>query len=426
MTFDYNENLLQFIWEHQLFKPQDLTTINGENVHVIKQGVLNKNSGPDFLNAQLKIGENTFYGAIEIHVNEQDWYNHNHHLDKAYNSVVLHVCFSANKQVKREDGTITPTVFLKNRIENKHLARYAKLLKEKQFIPCENQIDNIKQLDFNLWLDRMLAERIELKYLVLKDELIRTENDWNQTLYFSVLRTFGMPVNTFSFEELAHNLSYHLLSKHTDSLFQLEALLFGVAGLLSEDKEIEYYKKLKSEYLFLKLKYDLNEINTSIKMGRMRPMNLPTIRLAQFASLIYHVKNWLQVIDELQNSESFYSILKFNISTFWQNHYSFNSTSIQRNKPISKVFANHLLLNAIVPFKFLYSKNKGYPSPEQSLELLHTIPSEKNSVLSQWKKLGVGSNSAYNSQALLHLYKRYCKEKLCLQCNIGKKLLLKS
>ena len=73
----------------------------------------------------------------------------------------------------------------------------------------------------------------------------------------------------------------------------------------------------------------------------------------------------------------------------------------------------------------IYEKNKTDNGSERALEYLESMPSEQNSIVSKWKSLGIECKNAQSSQALLHLYKHYCKPKRCLQCNIGKKLLLR-
>ncbi|MBT8326807.1 MAG: DUF2851 family protein [Bacteroidia bacterium] len=424
MTFDYNENLLQFIWEHQLYQQQKLTTLKGENLTIINQGTLNVNSGPDFENAHIRIGKTDFHGSIEIHIYEKDWLAHNHQFDKAYNNVILHVCYSASKEVLREDGTKTPSLSLKDRLDGRPLSKYENLMRDQSFIPCQNQIKTINPFELSNWLDRMLIERVEERCKRFNQHLSDSNNNWNSVLYMSTLRAFGMPINTKGFEELARKLPFEFIQKHAHSIFQLEALLFGASGLLSEAIPDSYYKSLQEEYSFLKTKYDLMEIATKLKTGRMRPMNLPHIKLAQIAALIYSVPNWTSTILSLSNMSELRKVFSFELSDYWTTHFTFKSASPPKSKKMSKQVTNHLLLNAIIPFVFLFETKKQNGNAEKALEHLLEIPSEKNKIIEQWKRAGINSQSAQNSQALLHLYKTYCKKKLCLNCNIGRKLLL--
>jgi len=425
MSFEYNEDLLQFIWEHQLYDSKNLKTADGESIAVLKQGYLNSNSGPDFENAEIKIGNTKHYGSIEIHINSKEWKQHKHHIDTAYNNVILHVCFSLSSEEKREDGTSIPSLEIGPRINTDALAKYDNLMSTKPFIPCQNQIESVSSFDMENWKDRMVIERLEDRCSLYKSFLQESNGNWNQAFYIAIVRAFGMPINTLVFEDIAKQLPYDLVQKHHQSLFQLEALFFGIAGLLYEDLKDNYYIGLQNEFSFLKTKYGLTTTSVKLKFGRMRPMNLPHVKLAQLAAFFHHVPQFINTVLDLPDSKKVKQLLKFNLSDFWNTHYSFAKPSGNRSKGISSAFVDHLFLNSIVPFVFYYEKEKTDVSQERALDYLASIASEKNSIISKWKATGVNSKNASSSQALLHLYKTYCKPQRCLQCNIGKKLLLK-
>ena len=423
MTFDYNENLLQFIWEQQLYRNNEITTLSGESLTIVKQGILNKNSGPDFENAHIKLGKTDFFGTIEIHITDKDWYAHNHQVDDAYNNVILHVCYFANSEVTRKDGSKIPTLCLYDKLDHRYLAKYQNLLEEQQFIPCENQIHLVSALEIHNWLDRMVIEKLEHRCVQFQHFLEQTDNNWNSTFYIALTRTFGMPINTLAFEEIALKLPFELIQKHNSSLLQLEALLFGVAGLLEQKITDHYYIHLQNEFVFLQKKYGLEVISAQLKTGKMRPMNLPHIKLAQLAALFYHVPNWTSEILTTK-SEDLKTLLSFSLSEYWLTHYNFKKESSSVSKSLSNQSIHLLLLNAIIPFVFLYETQKLNKRADQALEHLLAIPPEKNKVMNHWKQLGIEIKSAHSSQALLHLYKSYCQKKLCLNCMIGKKILL--
>ena len=423
MSFDYNEDLLQFIWEYQLYNSQQLTTSTGEEITIINQGLLNKNSGPDFSNAQLKIGEAIHYGAIEIHVNATEWSQHNHHTDKAYNAVILHVCYTNNGIAVREDGTSIPTIELKDRINQKSLVKYEQLMENKSFIACENTLRDVSDFDIKLWIDRMAVERIEARCDLYSSYLESCGGNWNQAFFQAIVRAFGMPTNTEAFAELGAKLRYDLIQKHHESLFQVEALFFGTAGLLTDDGTDNYYTGLQNEYAFLSTKYSLASISSQIKTGRMRPMNLPHVKLAQLAAFFHHAPLFIAKVLHLPNPSEVKNMLTFELSDYWQTHYSFKNESQKRSKSISSGFINHLFLNALVPFIFFYEKRKGEGSPERAMEFLLEIPKEQNNIITSWSNAGINCKNALESQGLLHLYKTYCVNQRCLQCNIGKKIL---
>ncbi len=79
----------------------ELVTTDGETVQVVHRGAWSHGLGPDFQDALLLFaGRELRAGGVEIHLGTRGWIDHGHHLDPAYDAVVLHV-------VSRHDGTVT-------------------------------------------------------------------------------------------------------------------------------------------------------------------------------------------------------------------------------------------------------------------------------------------------------------------------------
>ena len=276
-----------------------------------------------------------------------------------------------------------------------------------------------------LWLDRILVERLEVKLTEMEKSLTINQNNWEETFYQFLARNFGMKINAEPFEQLAKSIPLITLSRHKSNLLKLEALLFGQAGLLEIDFNDNYPKKLQKEYLFLKQKYNLHAINrTSWKLMRLRPANFPTIRIAQFATLIHQSVHLFSKILVAKNVKEIENMFEIKISNYWQTHYVFDKLSIKRNKSFGKNAVHLLIINTIAPFLFLYGKKKGDERyKEKALQLLEELEPEKNTIIDKWKQLGLEANSAYQSQALLHLKNNYCKNKKCMNCAIGNAVL---
>ena len=85
------EQLLHYAWKHKLFPLKPLHTTQGESLEIINPGVPNPNAGSDFSNARIRMGGVVWAGDVEIHLRASDWKRHGHHLDKNYDSVILHV-----------------------------------------------------------------------------------------------------------------------------------------------------------------------------------------------------------------------------------------------------------------------------------------------------------------------------------------------
>jgi hypothetical protein len=84
------ERHLQAIWlEQKYFK--NLATADGMPIEVLSAGIWNLEAGPDFRKAHLRIAGSDYHGDIEIHLSEESWHQHHHHIDPRYNNVILHI-----------------------------------------------------------------------------------------------------------------------------------------------------------------------------------------------------------------------------------------------------------------------------------------------------------------------------------------------
>jgi hypothetical protein len=417
------ESILHYVWQYKLFTSHDLFTTDGEQVEVIDVGKYNTDAGPDFFNAKIRIGETLWAGNLEIHTHSTDWEKHNHHTDKAYDSVILHVVNIADGEVYRIDGARIPQLILNY---PKHIeANYEKLINEKKWIPCADKIGSVPNIFIQSWKNALLTERLEQKMQKINDLLIEKNQHWEEAFYITLARNFGFSTNSQAFEALAKSLPLAALGKHKDNLFQLEALLFGQAGLLNEDALDEYSNKLKQEYEFLRAKFALQPLIASQwKLLRLRPDNFPHIRIAQFAGLIHSSSKIFSKIVENPNIEYLRSVFTCEPSVYWQTHYLFSAESAKKKKKLGILSINGILINTVVPFLFCYAHQKNVQElKDKALQLLEQIPCEINSVVTGWKNLEISADSAYDSQALLQLKKQYCDEKKCLRCRIGHKVM---
>ncbi|OPZ01135.1 MAG: hypothetical protein BWZ11_01852 [Bacteroidetes bacterium ADurb.BinA395] len=224
---------------------------------------------------------------------------------------------------------------------------------------------------------------------------------------------------------MARSLPLAILAKHKNNLFQIEALLFGQAGLLNEISSDEYETALYKEFTFLKTKYDLKSIEGSRwKLLRMRPVNFPYVRIAQFAALIHHSTKLFSKIVEDPDSKYISKLFETEPSEYWQQHYHFGKTALNKNKKIGISSVYSIIINTIVPFLFTFADRKGNQGlKDKAFALLAEIPAENNAIVSGWKTLNINVENAADSQALIHLKKNYCDDKKCLRCRIGLKVL---
>ena len=354
-----SESILHYIWHHKLFPARDLKTTENEPVEIINVGQHNTDAGPDFFNAKIKIGDTVWAGNVEIHQNSSDWNKHNHQHNAAYNSVILHIVEKADTEVFRKNGKKIPQLELA--IPENIAQNYANLLREKNRIACADKIAEIPQIFIENWKNALLTERLEQKTNAINALLTESSNHWEECFYIVLARNFGFGTNSQAFEEMAKSLPLSILAKHKNDLFQLEALFFGQADLLSEKSEDDYTKNLIREYNFLSAKYDLQKkLDVSRwKLLRLRPDNFPHIRIAQFASLIHSSSKLFSKIIDKPEIDYLRTLFACEVSDYWQRHYTFSGEeSKKRTKKLGKQSVDTILINTVVPFLFAYAVQK--------------------------------------------------------------------
>ncbi|KGL64117.1 DUF2851 family protein [Polaribacter sp. Hel1_85] len=422
-----NEDFLHYVWKYQLFSIHNLKTTTKEDLTILKTGIHNHNSGPDFLNAQLKIDNQLWVGNVEIHLKSSDWYVHHHEIDVNYDAVILHVVWEDDTTVFMKNNKPLPVLVLKDLVVKSALNNYRNLFSTKQrWIPCEKEIISVDNFTVENWKERLFFERLERKSNEMNALLTSNQNDFEAVLFQLLSKNFGLKVNGEAFLDLAKSFDFSILRKVRFDENQLAALLFGQAGFLEEGFEDEYHQQLKNEYQYLKHKYNLNFISKNqFSFFRMRPPNFPTIRIAQLISLYHIHQNLFSLMMKIETLKGFYELFEINVNPFWKTHYTFDKTSKLSSKKLTKSFKDLLLINTIIPLKFLYQKNRGEVNESEFLELLQKIKPEKNSIISKFDAIRIKAKNAYETQSLLELKNNYCAKKRCLQCAIGIKLLSK-
>lgn len=422
------EEFLHHVWKFKLFDQLDLKTTDGESVDIIKAGEHNFDAGPDFFNSKIKIGNTLWAGNSEIHINASDWKKHFHQNDKAYDNIILHIVNNADDQICRSTGEKIPTIEIKDLIDERLYENYLTIKSSTDWIPCEKQMAGVPQLIINSTIDRLLLERLEAKAMLISNSLLLNNNNWEETFYHSLARNFGFKTNSEPFELLAKSLPSSYLGKHKNSLLQIEAMLFGQAGLLNEHFEDKYLQTLQNEYQFLKQKLRIEPIDSHLwKFLRLRPVNFPTIRIAQFANLIFTSTHLFSKIINLENATAVKKMLDVDVSEYWKTHYTFDKLSTFKTKHLGKESINNIIINTIIPFLFVYGQQKGQEKYiDRALQFLEQTPGESNTIIKMWKELNVPVNNAYSTQALLQLKNKYCNHKKCLSCNVGNYLLKNS
>ncbi len=419
------ERLLQFIWQFRYFDRQQLFTTAGEPLRIIFPGNHNINQGPDFLDASVRIGTTTWAGSVEMHCRSSDWLRHAHGADPNYSNVVLHVVWENDMPVVDYQQLIpVPLLELKGRVAVSLLQRYERWMKETVFIPCEKNIGTVPRLVWQSWKDRMLAERLSLRMEAVCQLLRENRGHWEETCWWLLARNFGMKVNGDAFESLARSLPLTLLGRHRHQLLQLEALLLGQAGLLNHAFTEDYPLSLRKEYIFLQQKYGLQQVSIPFHFLRMRPVNFPTVRLAQLAMMLHRTTGFFSTALEAHSLNDLKKRFDLAAGPYWHQHYRLEEPSISREKRTGNMLIDNVIINTLVPLLFTYGHINGNEAcKDKAVHWLDTMTAEQNTVTKGFTRLQVKPLSSFDSQALLQLKKEYCDKRRCLDCAVGHSLL---
>jgi len=411
------ERLLHFIWQNKLFNTKDLKTLNGSELQILDFGKYNTDGGPDFWNAKIKIDDVILIGNIELHIHASDWKLHKHEQDKKYNNVILHVIYFNDEPVSN-----LPSLELNGRIPAVLLDKYEDMMLSQKDLICENLFDTIDEFTFENWKERLVIERMERKSAEILENLKLNNNDWEQTCYQLLGKYFGSHINKEPFELLTRFLNYKILLKHKEDVFQLEALLFGVAGFLNKDFVEIYPRELKQEYEFLKHKYDLKQIQEHHwQFLRIRPVSFPTIRIAWFAKVMQQMP-LLNTI--LESKEENHFLDNIEVSEYWNEHYVLDKLSKHKSKTLGEDFKSILKINVFAPVLFAYGKYRNDDSyTDKAFQLLYQIHGESNTKTKVFESTKFKHENAFDTQAMIELYDNYCTRKRCLECAIGHKIL---
>lgn len=420
------EDFLHYIWKYQKFNTLQFVSSDKEPIEIVNPGQYNKNSGPDFFNAKIRIAGQLWAGNVEIHIKASDWYAHHHEIDEAYDNVILHVVWINDSAVYRNNNTEIPTLEIKPYVNRSLENNYLSLIKSKSWINCESNFSEVDDFLLDNWLDRLYVHRLERKSLRIHELLVVSNNDWEAVLFKMLCKNFGLKVNANSFKSISNSFDFSVVRKLQNNSLDIEALFFGQGKLLEKDFEESYFNDLKERYNFLRHKFALDNSSVGqVNFFRLRPSSFPTIRLSQLANLYVQRRALFSKIIEMNELKEFYEFFNVGTSEFWKTHYTFSKSSKSSKKKLSKSFIDLLLINTIIPIKFSYAKTYSSSVEDNLLDLVQNIKIESNSIVNKFLDLKTLNKSALVSQALLELKQEYCDKNRCLYCSIGNSLILK-
>lgn len=368
-----NEAYLHYLWKFKRLPFHEMHLHDGGLIDVVDVGIHNENeSGPDFFLSKIRNENITWVGSVEMHVSSSDWYKHKHHLDLAYDNVILHLVYNHDREVFVKDKVL-PVLELKNYIDEKHFNKFLQIkrYKNSHLFPCKSYEGAFKEADLNEMMILALKQRLNRKYIEQYILALKTDEE---RLYWLFAKSFGTKINQQPFELLANTYSIEFLR-----------------DVNSNDTIIEFQDELFSNNLFQWKKKGLHNSSS------------PEKRIPIF-------------IDFISNID-----LKF---PFWNLPtamiYEYFQTEFKRLKISGKIIPSSILINAIAIFLFSKGRiERNEVFAQKAFRLLELLPSEENQIVRKWKEIQIIPRNAFESQALLEIYQQFCSRKRCLDCKIG-------
>jgi hypothetical protein len=385
----FRETQVAGYWDKISRKDTVLQTVDDQPVRILYPGRPSDEPGADYLDAVIDIANETRKGNIEVHVRTKDWQAHRHHVDTAYNGVILHVVghHDGTPTTPCQDGTGIPVVSMETMKET--------LPKNTRPKKCR-----VKHAAIGSVLD--IAGDIRFREKTNRFQKQLATGEPGQIIYEGLMAALGYSRNTEAFRTVAGNVPLHQLEESLSDAepSAAEAKLLTAGGFLSPAP--------------------LHPPRW--KLFRIRPANYPPRRLAAMAYLLRQclptgLLEYLQTRlkgsspDSARNLENALMVQTYG---YWQTHFDIGRADKSLGSwLIGQTTARIMVINAVLPF---------FAALEENAEMLYRAfpPSEENAVERHMKRqLGLTTkeiNTSRRQQGLLHLYKNYCTAGQCEAC----------
>lgn len=448
------EDFVQKLWNGQHFFNANLMSIGGREIRVLKQGVWNREEGPDFMHAEIEINGKLHVGDVEIHVKASEWYAHKHHLNSRYNRVVLHVVFfndDFNLRTRLQNGKRIPTLELLKWIDTPIGDLFDETIKSETDVTnfCRVtgnrlNIENLKSTFESLGTERFLEKADAVR-------LLRTRLNFEQILYEGIMEALGYSQNTKPLRELAQRVPFSDFDRKSEH--EIQAILFGVAGLLPSqsekslpDNEIDDPLIVALETLWEASAHAEHSDHMNVsqwRFGKIRPYNYPTRRIAAISQLIYHCRGslmmyFLPTCEKAANISTpkqlraiggeLLNLLMLEPIGYWETHTNFGKGGTQKAKLIGESRALDIMVNKILPVAYIWAVESESGELQNAILRLYSgfTKLQENSVIrqigtqifSEAQPMRLISPTAKIQQGMVRLYKNYCADQLCDLCPI--------
>ena len=446
------EAYVQKLWHEQRFFDTNMGAIDGRPIRVLKPGIWNHHEGPDFMHAEIEIEGKLCVGDVEIHVRSSEWYAHKHHLNSRYNRVILHAVYfddEINLRTRLQNGRRIPTLELLKWIA----ADTGDLYDDVQGTPTEEGICQVTGNRLNIPVLKGVFESLGRERFLEKVEsmrLLRTRLDFEQLLYEGIMEALGYERNSKALRELAQHAPFTDLNEKSE--LEMQAILFGVAGLLPSQREKSLPPEVTSDPSVLALEAswrasEYAELPAQMMEARWsltgRPLNYPTRRIAAISRLIYQCQGslmmyFLPICEKAASTDrpralraivkELCALLTLEPIGYWEMHSNFGTGGARKAALIGNERAVDIIVNKILPVAYIWAvEAESQTLQEAVLKLYSAAPkSTGNKIISEIDKQIFTETqqmrhlkpTAKIEQGVIRLYKNYCADRLCDLCPV--------
>jgi hypothetical protein len=348
-----NELELQARWFAGEFGKSFVST-TGEKVEIVQFGTWNRESGPDFREVVVRVGDaESVRGSIEIDLLDRSWESHGHAANPAFEDTVLHVFVdkserefftrtASNRNVTQV--RIDPAVLPKAFAASVPLARPGRCQAPLKDLPDERVLSILRGAS---------QFRLRKKAASIRGKIEIHGRD--EALYQEIAAALGYKENKLAFTLLAQRLPLGNLQSHPADM---EALLFGLGGFL-DSPDLGAYKGTVRDYL--RRLWDLwwphrdgmQRIILPQKTWHLtgtRPANHPQRRLAALALIAQHWPAFTRSINKGAGDgvRRYFGGLTH---PFWDNHYTLVAEPMpKRIALVGESRISEILANVLFPF----------------------------------------------------------------------------
>lgn len=375
------ERHIQAMWLEQKYF-RSLKTDEGHDVRVISPGIWNSGPGPDFFKAHIIIGDFEVRGDVELHLSDDGWYQHKHHLDNNYRNVVLHISYWPSVDTRpllTSEGNKIPRTYLKKSLTIPE-ARILHLI-DLDLYPythfsgsgtCANSLFRyLSEKEVISFFRSASTWRLMQKY----DALAARSGTSRERAMSGLAMVLGHKQNTEAFAELFNLMSFLQL----DTEKKCFAFALGQCNFFANKYQLKwnhstYYQELYALYRTLEISEKIPRL--TIKQNKIRPPSHPVRRLAVLSKIacdssFEHLDNkllglWNNSWAGFKNSknvkqfrQSLNSLLPTYEDRYWHHHYAFEA------KPTSKPMAligedlkQEMIVNILLPLLYSNIKEK--------------------------------------------------------------------